>query len=90
MNTLIIVLGPTGVGKSDISIKLANYFCSEIISADSRQFFRELRIGTAVPSAEELKAVAHHFIQSKSIFDYYNVSEYETEALQLIDQLFPR
>jgi len=68
---------------------LANYFCSEIISADSRQFFRELRIGTAVPSAEELKAVAHHFIQSKSIFDYYNVSKYETEALQLIDQLFP-
>jgi len=88
MNTLIIVLGPTGVGKSDISLKLAKYYNSEIISSDSRQFFRELRIGTAVPSFEDLTAVPHHFIQTKSIFDYYNVSEYETEALQLINLLF--
>lgn len=88
MDTLIVVLGPTGVGKSDISIQLAQYFCSEIISADSRQFFRELCIGTAVPSPEDLKAVPHHFIQTRSIHDYYNVSEYETEALQLISQLF--
>lgn len=88
MNTLIVVLGPTGVGKSDVSIQLAQYFCSEIISADSRQFFRELRIGTAVPSSEDLSAVPHHFIQTKSIHDYYNVSEYETEALQLISRLF--
>lgn len=88
MNTLIVVLGPTGVGKSDVSIQLAQYFCSEIISADSRQFFRELRIGTAVPSSEDLSAVPHHFIQTKSIHDYYNVSEYETEALQLINRLF--
>lgn len=88
MDTLIVVLGPTGVGKSDISIQLAQYFCSEIISADSRQFFRELCIGTAVPSPEDLKAVPHHFIQTRSIHDYYNVSEYEAEALQLISQLF--
>jgi len=88
MNTLIVVLGPTGVGKSDISIELAKYFHSEIISADSRQFFRELCIGTAVPSHDDLKTVPHHFIQTKSILDYYNVSEYETEALQLIDELF--
>lgn len=88
MNTLIVVLGPTGVGKSDISLKLAKYYNSEIISSDSRQFFRELRIGTAVPSFEDLTAVPHHFIQTKSIFDYYNVSEYETEALQLINLLF--
>jgi tRNA dimethylallyltransferase len=88
MNTLIIVLGPTGVGKSEISLHLASYFHSEIISADSRQFFRELSIGTAVPSPEDLKSVPHHFIQSRSIFDYYNVSEYEMEALRLIDQLF--
>lgn len=88
MNTLIVVLGPTGVGKSDISIQLAKYFHSEIISADSRQLFRELSIGTAVPSAEDLNIVPHHFIQSKSIFEYYNVSTFEIEVLQLINQLF--
>lgn len=90
MNTLIIVLGPTGVGKSDISIQLAKHYCTEIISADSRQFFRELSIGTAVPSVDDLKMVPHHFIQTKSIHDYYNVSEYETEALQIIGELFTR
>lgn len=88
MNTLIVVLGPTGVGKSSVSIELAKYYNTEIVSADSRQFFRELCIGTAVPSAEELNTVPHHFIQSKSIHDYYNVSEFETDALSLIDQLF--
>ena len=88
MDTLIIVLGPTGVGKSDISIQLAKHYHSEIVSADSRQFFRELSIGTAVPSSEDLKIVPHHFIQNKSIHDYYNVSEYETEALHLINNLF--
>lgn len=88
MNTLIVVLGPTGVGKSSVSIQIAKYYNSEIISADSRQFFRELCIGTAVPSPEELNTIPHHFIQSKSIHDYYNVSEYETDVLSLIDQLF--
>ena len=88
MNTLIVVLGPTGVGKSDISIQLAQHYHSEIISADSRQFFRELSIGTAVPSPKDLKTIPHHFIQTRSIHDYYNVSEYETEALQLISKLF--
>lgn len=88
MNTLVVVLGPTGVGKSDISIQLAKYFSTDIISADSRQFFRELSIGTAVPDQEDLKSVCHHFIQNRSIHDYYNVSEYETEAIELINQLF--
>lgn len=88
MSTLIVVLGPTGVGKSRVSIQLAKYYNSEIISADSRQFFRELCIGTAVPPDEDLKAIPHHFIQSKSIHDYYNVSEYESEAIKLIDRLF--
>lgn len=87
MDTLIIVLGPTGVGKSDISIQLAKHYHTEIVSADSRQFFRELTIGTAVPSPEDLNEITHHFIQSKSIHHYYNVSEYETEALQLIQEL---
>jgi tRNA dimethylallyltransferase len=88
MNTLIVVLGPTGVGKSTVSVQLAKHYQTEIISADSRQLFHELTIGTAVPSAEDLKSIPHHFIQTKSIHDYYNVSEYETEAIQLIDQLF--
>ena len=88
MNTLVVVLGPTGVGKSTISIQLANYFNTEIISADSRQFYRELTIGTAVPSAEDLSFIPHHFIQSKSITEYYNVSDYEIEALEVIGQLF--
>ena len=87
MDTLIIVLGPTGVGKSDISIQLAKHYHTEIVSADSRQFFRELTIGTAVPSPEDLNEIKHHFIQNKSIHHYYNVSEYETEALQLIQEL---
>ncbi|HAH22899.1 MAG TPA: tRNA (adenosine(37)-N6)-dimethylallyltransferase MiaA [Prolixibacteraceae bacterium] len=88
MNTLIVILGPTGVGKSAISIELAKSFSTDIISADSRQLFRELSIGTAVPSREELQAVPHHFIQTRSIHHYYNVSEYETEAIELIDELF--
>ena len=88
MNTLIVVLGPTGVGKSDISIQLAKFYKTDIISADSRQLFRELSIGTAVPNKSDLKSVCHHFIQSRSIHDYYNVSEYETEALELINYLF--
>jgi len=88
MNTLIVVLGPTGVGKSDVSIQLAKHFHSEIISADSRQFFKELQIGTAVPPQSDLQSVTHHFIQNKSIHDYYNVSSFEVEALELIEQLF--
>lgn len=87
-HTLIVVLGPTGVGKSSVSIQLAQHYATDIISADSRQLFRELSIGTAVPSQEDLTLVTHHFIQSHSIHNYYNVSEYETEAIALINQLF--
>lgn len=87
-HTLIVVLGPTGVGKSSVSIQLAQHYATDIISADSRQLFRELSIGTAVPSLEDLTLVTHHFIQSHSIHHYYNVSEYETEAIALINQLF--
>lgn len=90
MDTLIIVLGPTGVGKSDISVQLAKFFHSEIVSADSRQFFKELSIGTAVPPIDDLMEVPHHFIQNKSIHQYYNVSEYETEALSLLEVLFKK
>ena len=88
MNTLIVILGPTGVGKSSISIQLAKFYATDIVSADSRQLFRELSIGTAVPPPQDLKSVAHHFIQTRSIHQYYNVSEYETEAIGLINELF--
>lgn len=86
--TLVVLTGPTGIGKTAVSIELARYFHSEIVSCDSRQLFKELHIGTAVPSEEELQAVPHHFIQSHSINENYNASRYEKEALYLLDQLF--
>lgn len=89
-NTLIVLLGPTGVGKTDISIDLAQMTGSEIISADSRQFYREMRIGTAVPSDEQLKKTGHHFIQFLSVDQYYSASIYERDVLQLLPELFSR
>ncbi len=85
---LIAVVGPTAIGKTALGILLAKHFDTEIISADSRQFFREMKIGTAVPPDEELKAVRHHFIQHKSILDPYSVGDFEKEALTLLDSLF--
>ena len=87
-NYLIVITGPTGIGKTGVAIQLAKHFDAEIISADSRQLFKELYIGTATPKPHELSAVKHHFIQSHSITDNYNASRYETEALQLINELF--
>ncbi len=87
-NTLIVVLGPTAIGKTALSIKLANHFKTEIISSDSRQFYKEMKIGTAVPSPEKLNAVKHHFIGNLSISDYYNVSKFEQEALQKLEKIF--
>lgn len=87
-NYLIIIVGPTAIGKTALSIKIAKHFNTEIISCDSRQFYKEMTIGTAVPSTEELMAVPHHFIQNKSIFDNYTVGDYENEVLPVIDQLF--
>jgi len=87
MNYLIIVTGPTGIGKTKLSIDLAKHFSTEILSADSRQIYKEMEIGTAVPSEDELKAVKHHFIGNVSIHDYYNVSRYENEAIALIEKL---
>jgi tRNA dimethylallyltransferase len=87
---LIVILGPTGVGKTKVSIELAKKLNIEIISADSRQIYKELSIGTAIPSENELGEVKHHFIQCKSIYDYYNASMFEFEALELLDRLFRR
>ncbi|TXN35461.1 tRNA (adenosine(37)-N6)-dimethylallyltransferase MiaA [Flagellimonas hymeniacidonis] len=86
--TLIAVVGPTAIGKTSLGISLAQHFNTDVISADSRQFFKEMNIGTAVPTREELNAVRHHFIQHKSIFDPYSVGDFEKEALLLLEQLF--
>lgn len=87
---LVSVIGPTAVGKTSVSIELARHYKSEIISADSRQFFRELEIGTAKPSPEELERVPHHFINSHSINDPVDVGRYEKEAIQLLEKLLER
>lgn len=88
--TVIAVVGPTAIGKTALGIALAQHYKTEIISADSRQFFTEMTIGTAVPSAEELKAATHHFIQNKSIFEPYSVGDFEVEALDLLKTLFKK
>lgn len=85
---LISVVGPTAIGKTTLSIKLAQYFNTEIISADSRQFYKEMQIGTAAPAIEELSQAKHHFIYHKSVQDTYNVGSFEKDALSLLDRLF--
>ena len=85
---LIVVVGPTAIGKTALSIKIANHYNSDILSADSRQFYKEMRIGTAVPEPDELAAAQHHFIQNRSIFDDYNVGDFEVDALNCLQTLF--
>ena len=88
--TLITIVGPTAIGKTSLSILIASYFDTEIISCDSRQFYKEMTLGTAVPEKEELAAVPHHFIQNKSIFEDYNVGAFERDALNVLDRLFKK
>lgn len=88
MKYLITIVGPTAIGKTALSIQLANHYKCDIISCDSRQFFKEMTIGTAVPNQEELASATHHFIQNKSIFDHYTVGDFEKEALLKIEELF--
>ncbi len=90
MNTLIYIAGTTAIGKTALSIKLAQHFDCEIISCDSRQFFKEMTIGTAVPEKHELESVKHHFIQNISIFDDYSVGQFERDALKKLDELFAK
>jgi tRNA dimethylallyltransferase len=85
---LICIVGPTASGKTSLAIKIASLFNTEIISADSRQVYKELSIGTAVPSQIELTEIKHHFIQHKSIFEKYTVADFEKEAIQKIENLF--
>ncbi len=86
--TLVAIVGPTAVGKTEIGVQLAERFASDIISADSRQMFRELKVGTALPSPEQLSRVKHHFIGNLSLNDYYNVSMFEQDVLTLLSELF--
>ena len=90
MNLLINIVGTTAIGKTALAIVLARHFKTEILSCDSRQFYREMSIGTAVPSREELAAAPHHFIQHKSIFDTYSVGDFEREVMELLPKLFAR
>jgi tRNA dimethylallyltransferase len=88
MKRLVVLLGATGVGKTDLSIRLAQHLQCPIISSDSRQIYREMTIGTAVPTAEQLASVKHYFIQSRSIFDDYTAGKFEIDALKIIENLF--
>jgi tRNA dimethylallyltransferase len=90
LNYLITIIGPTAIGKTSLSIALAQHFGCDIISCDSRQFFKEMSLGTAVPSRKELAAAPHHFIQNKSIFESYSVGDFEQEALAKLDELFQK
>lgn len=85
---LISIVGPTAIGKTKLAISLAQHYQTVIISADSRQFYKEMSIGTAVPNKTELAAIKHHFIQHKSISESYSVGDFEKEAIQLLDTLF--
>ena len=87
-NILITIIGPTAIGKTSLSIALAQHFGCDIISCDSRQFFKEMKIGTAVPTDAELAGAPHHFIQNKSIFENYTVGDFEKEAITKLDELF--
>ena len=90
MKKLISIIGTTGIGKTKLAIEIAKHFETEIISCDSRQFFKEMNIGTATPSPEELAEVPHHFIGNLSVQDYYSIGQYEKEAIQKIEELFQK
>nr|WP_245365451.1 tRNA (adenosine(37)-N6)-dimethylallyltransferase MiaA [Chryseobacterium scophthalmum] len=87
---MISVVGPTGIGKTRLAIDLAKHFSTEIVSCDSRQFFKEMIIGTASPSAEELAEAPHHFIGNLSVEEYYSIGQYEEDALKKLNELFEK
>ena len=88
MNNLLVLLGPTGVGKTELSLRLAECLGSPIINADSRQIYKGIEIGTAAPTAEELARVKHFFVHTLQLDDYYSAAEYEKDVLQLLEDLF--
>lgn len=90
MKKLISIIGATGIGKTNLAIAIAQHFQTEIISCDSRQFFKEMKIGTAMPTEEELAKVNHHFIGNLSVTDYYSIGQYESEAILKLHELFQK
>lgn len=90
MNTLVVIIGPTGVGKTEICLKLAEYYGSPIISADSRQIYKGLTIGTAAPTEKQLSVVPHYFVGTLDLDKYYHAAQYEQEVLKLTAHLFPK
>jgi tRNA dimethylallyltransferase len=88
--TLIIIAGPTAVGKTDLCVKIAKLLDTEVVSADSRQFYRELAIGTAKPTLKEMDGVKHHFVDSHSIHDYYSVGDFERDCLAVLEEIFQK
>lgn len=88
MHTLIVLIGPTGVGKTELSLRLAEHFQTSIVSADSRQLYAELKIGTAAPTPEQLNRVPHHLVGTLHLSDYYSAAQYEQEAMEVLSQLF--
>ncbi|NDV65956.1 tRNA (adenosine(37)-N6)-dimethylallyltransferase MiaA [Bacteroides sp. 224] len=85
---LIVLIGPTGVGKTELSLRIAEEFNTSIVSSDSRQLYADLKIGTAAPTPEQLQRVPHHFVGTLKLTDYYSAAQYETEVLQLLDSLY--
>jgi len=90
MPNLIVLVGPTAVGKTDLAIQLAQYYKTVIVSADSRQIYNEMSIGTAVPDKQQLNSVKHYMIQNHSVTENYNASDFETEVIKLLQQLFKK
>jgi len=88
MNTLLVLLGPTGVGKTELSLQLAEHFKCPILNADSRQIYQDIQIGTAAPTAEELARVKHYFVNTLRLDEYYSAAEYEKDVLTLLSELF--
>ncbi len=86
--TLIVLIGPTGIGKTDLSLNIAEHYNTEIISADSRQLYADLKIGTAAPTSEQLARVKHHFVGTLQLTDYYSAAQYEAEVMKKLDELF--
>ena len=90
MKTLIVITGPTAVGKTELCLDLAGHFDIPIINADSRQLYQDLKIGTAAPTADQLRRVRHYFVGTLQLADYYSASMYEQQVMELLDQLFQK
>ena len=87
-NTLIVLIGPTGVGKTELSLSIAEHFKTSIVSSDSRQLYADLKIGTAAPTPDQLARIQHHFVGTLKLTDYYSAAQYESEVLAKLEELF--